>query len=37
LVILPKNFWTRALGSVFIQLYAGKRTPSVDRVILISF
>jgi len=29
LVTLPKNFWTRVLGSV-IQLYAGEYTPSVD-------
>jgi len=25
---LPKNFWTRVLGSVVIQLYAGECTPS---------
>jgi len=31
LVTLPKNFWTRVLDSVVIQLYAGECTPSVDR------
>jgi len=31
LVIFPKNFWSRVLGSVVIQLYAGECTPSVDR------
>jgi len=31
LVTLPKNFWTRVLGSVVIQLYAGECTLSVDR------
>jgi len=29
LVTLPKNLWTRVLGSVVIQLYAGECTPSV--------
>jgi len=33
LVTLPKNFWTGVLGSVVIQLYAGKCTPSVDRAL----
>jgi len=33
LVTLPKNFWTRVLGSVVIQLYAGKCTPSVDQAL----
>jgi len=45
LVTLPKNFWTRVLGSVVIQLwtrvlgsvviqlYAGECTPSVDRAL----
>jgi len=28
-----KNFWTRVLGSVVIQLYAGECTPSVDRAL----
>jgi len=28
-----KNFWTRVLGSVVIQLYAGGCTPSVDRTL----
>jgi len=31
LVTLPKNYWSRLLGSVVIQLYAGDCTPSVDR------
>jgi len=31
LVTLPKSLWIRVLGSVFIKLYAGERTPSVDR------
>jgi len=34
LVTLPKNFWTRVLGSVVIQLYAGERRPSVDRALI---
>jgi len=33
LVTLPKNCWPRVLGSVVIQLYAGKCTPSVDRAL----
>jgi len=28
-----KNFWTRELGLVVIQLYAGECTPSVDRFL----
>jgi len=35
LVTLSKNFWTRVLGSVVIQLYAGVCTPSVDRALVI--
>jgi len=31
LVTIPKNCWSRVLGSVVIQLYAGECTPSVDR------
>jgi len=32
LVTLPKNFWTRILGSVVIQrTSAGEYTPSIDR------
>jgi len=34
--MLPKNFWTRVLGSVVIQLYADDSTPSADRALLIS-
>jgi len=34
LVTLPKNFWTRVLGSVVIQLYAGECTPSVDQALV---
>jgi len=30
---LKKNCWTRVLGSVVIQLYAGECTPSVDRAL----
>jgi len=26
-----KNFWTRVLGSVVIQLYAGEFTPNVEQ------
>jgi len=33
LVTLSKNFRTKVLGSVVIQLYAGECTPSVDHVI----
>jgi len=33
LVTLPKNCWTRVLGSVIIQLYASECTPSVDRAL----
>jgi len=33
LVTLPKNFWTRVLGPVVNQLYAGECTPSVDRAL----
>jgi len=33
LITLPKNFWTRVLGSVVIQLYAVECTPSVDRAL----
>jgi len=28
---MPKKFWTRVLGSVVTQLYAGECMPSVDR------
>jgi len=31
LVTLPKNFWTRVLAAVVIQLYAGECTLSVNR------
>jgi len=34
LVTLPKNCWTKVLGSVVIQLYAGECTLSVDRALL---
>jgi len=33
LVTLRKNCWTRVLGTVVIQLYAGECMPSVDRVL----
>jgi len=36
LVTLPKYFWTRVLGSVVIQLYAGECTSSVDRALINS-
>jgi len=35
LVTPPKKFWTRELGSVVIQLYAGECTPSVDRALSV--
>jgi len=28
-----KNSWTRVLGSIVIQLYAGECTPSADRAL----
>jgi len=28
-----KNCWPKVLGSVVIQLYAGKCTPSADRAL----
>jgi len=33
LVTLPKNCWPSVLGSVVIQLYAGKRKPSGERAL----
>jgi len=33
LVTVPKNFWTRVRGSVFIQIYAGEYTPRVYRAL----
>jgi len=33
LITLPKNFWTRVLVAVVIQLYTGECTPSVDRAL----
>jgi len=33
LVTRPKNFCTRVLGLVVIQLYVGECTPSVDRAL----
>jgi len=35
LVTLAKNFWTRVLDSVVIQLYAGECTPSIDRALSV--
>jgi len=35
LVTLPKNFWSRVLGSVVIQFYAVVRTPSVNRTLYL--
>jgi len=32
-----KNFWTRVLGSVVIQRYAGERMSRVDRALLAAF
>jgi len=37
LATLPKIFWTRVLGSVVIQLYAGECTPSVNRALRFKF
>jgi len=36
LITLPKIFWSRVLGSVVIQIYAGEYTPSVDRALALT-
>jgi len=33
LITLPKNFWTKVLGSVVIQLYASECMLSADRAL----